>query len=238
MILYVKLILAHLLGDFLLQPSSWVKAKKEKKIHSPELYYHTLIHGGLIMLLLWDIKYGLLALVMMTIHLAIDLLKIYVQNPSNVVKWFVGDQALHLLSILIIGTFWSEPEISFFNWLDTPQIWIYITALFFLTYVTGIAIQIMMANWANAIDDDNSESLKDAGRYIGILERLFIFTFIVTGNLSAIGFLLAAKSIFRFGDLKDAKGRKLTEYILIGTLLSFGVATATGLLVRYLISSL
>src|SRR5699024_5214767 len=188
--------------------------------------------------LLWDIKYGLLALVMMTIHLAIDLLKIYVQNPSNAVKWFVADQALHLLSILIIGTFWSEPEISFFNWLDTPQIWIYITALFFLTYVTGIAIQIMMANWANAIDDDNSESLKDAGRYMGILERLFIFTFIVTGNLSAIGFLLAAKSIFRFGDLKDAKGRKLTEYILIGTLLSFGVATATGLLVSYLIGGL
>lgn len=238
MILYVKLILAHLLGDFLLQPSSWVKAKKEKKIHSPELYYHTLIHGGLIMLLLWDIKYGLLALVMMTIHLAIDLLKIYAQNPSNATAWFLTDQALHLLSILIIGAIWSEPEFSFFKWLDRPQIWIYITALFFLTYVTGIAIQIMMTNWANAIDDDNNESLKDAGRYIGILERLFIFTFIVTGNLSAIGFLLAAKSIFRFGDLKDAKGRKLTEYILIGTLLSFGVATATGLLVLYFISGL
>jgi hypothetical protein len=47
--------------------------------------------------------------------------------------------------------------------------------------------------------------------------------------------LLAAKSIFRFGDLKEARERKLTEYILIGTLLSFGIAIATGIVVRYLI---
>src|SRR5690625_2053471 len=190
MILFVKLILAHLLGDFLLQPRSWVNAKMEKKIHSPELYYHILIHGALIMLLLWDIKYWLLAIVMMVAHAAIDLLKIYAQNQSNTTKWFLADQALHLLSILVIGTIWSDPEISFFKWMNTPQIWIYITALFFLTYVTGISIQILMINWANAINDDNSESLKDAGRYIGILERLFIFIFIKIGRASCRGVVL------------------------------------------------
>ncbi|MFV0501856.1 MAG: hypothetical protein ACK5MH_09735 [Bacteroidales bacterium] len=54
--------------------------------------------------------------------------------------------------------------------------------------------------------------------------------------MSGIGFLLAAKSIFRFGDLKDSKDRKLTEYILIGTLLSFAVAIATGQLVLLLVN--
>jgi hypothetical protein len=52
------------------------------------------------------------------------------------------------------------------------------------------------------------------------------------GHFDAIGFLLAAKSIFRFGDLKEAKDRKLTEYVLIGTLLSFGIALLIGLLVK------
>jgi hypothetical protein len=42
------------------------------------------------------------------------------------------------------------------------------------------------------------------------------------------GFLLAAKSVFRFGDLKESKDRKLTEYVLIGTLLSFGIALLAG----------
>jgi len=55
----------------------------------------------------------------------------------------------------------------------------------------------------------------------------------LTGHFEAIGFLLAAKSIFRFGDLKEAKDRKLTEYVLIGTLLSFGLALLTGLLVQF-----
>jgi hypothetical protein len=59
-----------------------------------------------------------------------------------------------------------------------------------------------------------------------------VFCFILIGHFEAIGFLLAAKSIFRFGDLKEAKDRKLTEYVLIGTLLSFGVALLIGLLVQ------
>jgi hypothetical protein len=63
---------------------------------------------------------------------------------------------------------------------------------------------------------------------------LFVFTFIITGHFEAIGFLLAAKSIFRFGDLKEAKDRRLTEYVLIGTLLSFGIALGTGLLFEML----
>ena len=75
--------------------------------------------------------------------------------------------------------------------------------------------------------------MQNAGNYIGILERLFIFSFIITGHFEAIGFLLAAKSIFRFGDLKEAKDRKLTEYVLIGTLLSFGIALLVGLLVQF-----
>jgi len=66
--------------------------------------------------------------------------------------------------------------------------------------------------------------LAKAGRYIGLLERLFVFVLVVTDHWEAIGLLLAAKAVFRFGDLTSSKDRKLTEYILIGTLLSFGLA--------------
>jgi hypothetical protein len=48
---------------------------------------------------------------------------------------------------------------------------------------------------------------------------------------------LAAKSIFRFGDLKESKDRKLTEYVLIGTLLSFGIAIAVGMITLKLIEA-
>ena len=70
--------------------------------------------------------------------------------------------------------------------------------------------------------------INEAGKYIGMLERLFVFTFVVVSFWEGIGFLLAAKSIFRFGDLKENKEIRLTEYILIGTLLSFGLAILIG----------
>ena len=92
--------------------------------------------------------------------------------------------------------------------------------------------------WTPESKNKKDDSLQNAGNYIGILERLFVFCFILTGHFEAIGFLLAAKSIFRFGDLKEAKDRKLTEYVLIGTLLSFGIAMATGFLVEFALQSL
>jgi len=39
---------------------------------------------------------------------------------------------------------------------------------------------------------------------------------------AGVGFLITAKSILRFGDVKESAQRKLTEYIIIGTFLSFG----------------
>ena len=55
---------------------------------------------------------------------------------------------------------------------------------------------------------------------------------------AAIGLLIAAKSVFRFGDLNKGKNRKLTEYVLIGTLLSFGLAILSGMLYLYLTDQL
>ncbi len=128
-----------------------------------------------------------------------------------------------------------SPEIDLSLWLNNDKLWIYAIALLFLTRVSGIVIQILMTKWSNSLDQSEEASLESAGRHIGILERLFVFTFVLTGNWAAIGFLIAAKSVFRFGDLRESKSRKLTEYILIGTLLSFAIAVATSLVVSSLI---
>ncbi len=41
-----------------------------------------------------------------------------------------------------------------------------------------------------------------------------------------MGFFIAAKSIFRFGELKDHENRMEAEYITIGTMLSFSWGVA------------
>lgn len=235
MILLVKLILAHFIGDFLLQPKAWVAEKEKRKAQSFKLYIHLLIHGILILLLLWDFKCWLLAISLMIVHGIIDTIKLYAQKESNKSLWFLIDQALHLISIFILWIIFIKPENNFKAIVANPKIWIYSLALLLITVVSGIVMRILISNWSNVLKEGKDESLSNAGKYIGMLERIFVFTFVVTGNWEGIGFLLAAKSVFRFGDLKESKDRKLTEYVMIGTLLSFGIAIAVGLLVLKLI---
>lgn len=235
MIILIKLFIAHFAGDFLLQPTSWVKKKEKYKAKSFQLYLHILIHGFLVLLLLWDLNYWLLALLLMTYHGIIDIIKLYFQKEKYKVRWFFIDQILHIAGIFVLWILFFQPEIKLTSFL-TENIWIYLMALIFISYVSGIVIQNLMLEWSKQLSDHNEQSLHHAGKYIGIIERILVFIFVVTENWESIGFLLAAKSIFRFGDLKEAKHRKLTEYILIGTLLSFGIALLTGMFVIRIIN--
>ena len=79
--------------------------------------------------------------------------------------------------------------------------------------------------------------LKEGGRYIGYLERLLIFVFILSGQFAGVGFLITAKSILRFGELKDSENRKQAEYIIIGTFASFLYAILISLLALWLLAS-
>jgi len=81
---------------------------------------------------------------------------------------------------------------------------------------------------------DVSRGLTNGGRTIGQWERALIFLFVCTGQFGSIGFLVAAKSIFRFGELKDRDNRMEAEYITIGTLMSFGWAITVGYLTLWL----
>ncbi len=234
MIVLIKLIIAHFIGDFLVQPKSWIEEKENKKAASTKFYLHVLIHGLLIVFLLWSFDYWLLALLLMISHGIIDIVKIYAQRENNKTAWFLIDQGLHIVSILVLWILFFKPEYDWTAWYNIPIVWIYSAALLFITIVSGIMMQVLMSSWSKSLRESHEESLNNAGKYIGILERLFIFTFVVTGHWEGIGFLLAAKSVFRFGDLKESKDRKLTEYILIGTLLSFGIAMATGIVVLML----
>ncbi|MGE6356318.1 DUF3307 domain-containing protein [Flavobacterium sp. NPDC079362] len=237
MILFIKLLLAHLLGDFIWQPNSWVKDKEARKYKSIYLYFHILLHAILAAVLVGEIKFIPYAILIAITHGSVDLIKLNYQKPNTKRTWFVLDQIAHILILIAIVLLYNGESINFL-WFNN-QFWILITGILFITKPTSIFIKTIISIWnPESQNSHNDNSLATAGNYIGILERLFVFCFILTGHFEAIGFLLAAKSIFRFGDLKEAKERKLTEYVLIGTLISFGTAIITGLLVQALLLQL
>lgn len=225
--IFVKLLLAHIIGDFFLQREKWIVNKESKKWLSPYLYLHVFIHFLLIILLLWDINIWPVALIIAITHYLIDGLKLSLQRAETRGFWFGADQGAHLLVLLLVWyLFWGTGNLDGLS----NQFWILLTGLLFLTFPSSYIIQYIMDSWSNQINLSQQESLKGAGEYIGMLERIFVYLAIIIGSVQIIGFLLAAKSIFRFGDLTEARDRKLTEYILIGTLFSFLIAIVVGLL--------
>jgi len=235
--LFLKLFLAHIVGDFVFQPNKWVKSKEDKKYKSPYLYWHILIHTiALLIVLQFNFNYWLGILIIVCSHYLIDLSKLYLIKKINVRWLFLWDQLAHLVVIFGVVRIYEiyEVDVSIFY---KPQLLLFIIAVLLVTIVASIVMKLIISKWE--LDSNSNEmSLNDAGKYIGILERLFIFVFIITNNWQGIGFLLAAKSVFRFGDLSRSEDRKLTEYILIGTLLSFGLAILVGMGYNYILTTL
>lgn len=233
-LLLLKLIIAHFIGDFLLQPDSWIKDKLDKKLRSRKFYFHLLIHAfALIFFLEFDFSYWLAILLIICTHGTIDWIKVSIQNGKNQKVLFFLDQLAHIVVILFVVRIYYSFQLDT-DILFERQALMIVSSFLFVTVVSSVIIKMVIVNWQNT-EMIRSTSLKNAGAYIGMLERSFVLLFIILNYWSGIGFLLAAKSVFRFGDLTNEKDRALTEYILIGTLLSFGLAIITGLVYTYVL---
>lgn len=232
--LFIKLLLAHVIGDFVLQPLKWVTDKEEKKHHSKYLYWHILVHLlAVIVVLKADFSYWLGILIIIVSHLGIDVIKLHLSTKGKQRLLFGLDQLAHVIVIAMVVQLY-EPYTIDLDAIFSTQVLLLFTCIICITKVSSIIMKVIISKW-KLEDDMKEESLADAGAYIGILERLFVFAFIIMNYWEGIGFLIAAKSVFRFGDLSRAKDRKLTEYILIGTLISFGLAIAFGLGYTYVL---
>jgi hypothetical protein len=232
--LVLKLLIAHTIGDFVFQPNKWVEDKKQKKHKSIYLYLHLAVHTlALVIALKFEWKYWSAIIAIIASHYIIDLIKLNISKKINSQLLFALDQIAHL-TILGIVVYIYEPYQININQFYSIKSLILILALISIISVSSIVMKLIMSKW-DLEEDDSKDSLEQAGKHIGVLERLFVFGFIILSQWQAIGLLIAAKSVFRFGDLSKAKDRKLTEYILIGTLLSFGLAITIGLTYNYAI---
>lgn len=238
-ILLIKLLLAHILTDFVFQPTSWVE-KKQKKILSTSVFWlHILIAAGLSYLFVADWSNWKIPLAIFLTHGIIDATKLVldkkeIKNISSTALFLI-DQFLHILVIAVIWLASSsqiEASLTKFIVVHQKEFLVLITAIIALTSPTGIVIGKIVEPFRKKIDTD--DSLKNAGTYIGVFERLMVLIFILGNQFAAVGFLLASKSILRISKDSDKEGRKKTEYVLVGTLLSFFSAIVIGLLTKYL----
>lgn len=87
-------------------------------------------------------------------------------------------------------------------------------------------------NKAGTLGNVGSSQL-NAGRVIGVFERLLVFASVLLGQLELAGFLVAAKGFIRGRELES---KDFSEYFILGTLASVSFAGGIGYLVRALLS--
>ncbi len=236
-ILLPLLLIAHLLADFSFQPDLWVKEKKEKGFKSKYLLYHVLLHTAfyIIIIAIFDWTKIHYAVLLGVLHWLIDSIKgLFKQYKSRA---FILDQVFHLLTILGVTSLVLDGGNSFIEFGKNVLTYknLMIAAAYYIVYQPmSFFMQIATSRWHEAMKMEDL-GLKDAGKWIGRLERILILTFIISSNFSAIGFLIAAKSVFRFGDLNNPTNQMRTEYILIGTLISFSITIFLGLFLLMMI---
>lgn len=234
-LLLLRLLAAHLLADFLLQPSHWVKNKNTHKWRSPYLYWHALVHGVLTYLFLGMWTNFLIPVVVLMSHLLIDLGKASLRK-KNLVSFLI-DQCLHVAVLVACWLFLTGQGNLLLtatqDFLASSRTWILFTAYLLVLFPAGAAISIATRQWRDQLE--NKQGLAEAGKWIGYSERFLILSFILLNRYEAIGFLIAAKSIFRFNEIMKDKERKEAEYFLIGTLFSISLALAIGLLTETLL---
>jgi hypothetical protein len=265
--LLLRLLIAHLLTDFVFQPKSWVKDREEKRGKSRKLYLHVLITTLVAYILSGEYRNWVIPLVIFSTHLIIDYFKSKADKGNF--SYFIADQIAHVLVIVILWISiqgkWADilPLIQMLT--ENTRFWIITGGYVLVSWPLGIIIGKATQRWRDQImreklksdpesatasipEEDlttdhipeerirNNEEqvlgLASAGKWIGICERILILTFVLVGQYTAIGFLMTAKSILRFSE-KEANTQLKTEYVLVGTLVSFVSAAMVGILMNF-----
>ena len=215
---FAALLFAHIVADYLLQPGWMVTRKRDPGI----LLAHVAVVLALSMAAVGRVD-AIEVLALGAAHLVIDAVKTYAVRDR--LATHLADQAAHVASVAAVA-FWAPDLWASGVWADAPPILLHLMVLgggFVLATRAGaFAIARLMATQLPPQTD--TEGLPKGGLTIGLLERGLIFLLILAGQAAGIGFLIAAKSILRFGTVSE--NRAASEYVIIGTLASFGWALA------------
>jgi len=237
--LFLAIYLAHLLTDFVFQTSRLISKKRRGDWRGYVI--HGVTHYVLVLatVALADPhrlaipSFQVVAVSLSVIHLLVDWAKVSSIKsrllPDNALV-FLLDQAIHLLTVIGAVFFLVHPSVqTLVFWLtrirSLQEKILLVTVVYVLViFGGGYLIRALIAPlWKEEQGKETieHEEVINAGLYIGWLERFLVLTALFLQSPATVGFILAAKSIARYPELKSVR---FAEYFLIGTLLSVAIA--------------
>lgn len=191
-------------------------------------------------------------------HMMIDYLKFYVASNFTIDAFhsFCIDQVAHLLAMGLIWYYYKDSIVACdYVCYKVPYLPCLPLAMILATLIVlKPASCFIMATGLKKVDisggtteekkaevnekeDEEKKSdangrktqIKDGtGKKIGYCERLLILCFLMYGKLDALGFVIAAKSISRFSEIKENTAN--AEYYIFGTLISMVIVVVVAIL--------
>ncbi len=221
--------IAHLCLDYFFQTDKLARQKNTMGFRSPFLYWHALVCFLLSWLFSLQFNFVIGALIIAVTHFLLDGFKPLLNKSAYVWRYaYFIDQATHLVILAIVVMIFDK-QIGL-----APSVNLSINFKYLLI-ITGYLVCLKPANIfvkevfrSTEIQVSSDNEMPNAGKVIGVLERILTLTFIIVSQYSAVGFLIAAKSILRYRNDETLK----TEYVLIGTMLSFGIAVIAGIVIN------
>lgn len=224
------LLAAHLVADFVLQDRWMVANKRRLRVFA--------LHIGIVAVTAWLAlasfhRAALLAVAVIAgTHALMDWIKLRRLGPG---LWsFALDQAVHLSVIATVAAIW-------------PGLWAggawgalpaaeQATVLAIATVLAGLiaamrAGAVVLREAIRALGWENeatAASLPGAGALIGQLERALILFFMLSAQPTGVALLVGAKAVLRIRN----DDRRHSEYVIVGTLLSFGWALGVAALAQ------
>lgn len=239
------LCLGHLAADFMLQSDAMVRRKKQGSASA--YLQHGVIHGAAYLALAaathptWivRIRFQAIVLALVVAHLLIDFCKDRMTAAGTIgdtVATFLADQSLHLATIAAATFLFAgmRPE-AVAEWLRAlephrEKILAMLVVYFAVVFAGGYLIRYLtrpLTRHLPSLGEEDKQSLRNAGMYIGWLERILVLTAVLLRSPATVGLVLTAKSIVRYPEIKSGR---FAEYFLIGTLLSILLALLGGVL--------
>lgn len=214
----IYMLIGHILGDFYFQNNKLAKAKKTSLQY---VMIHNALYGiGLLMGLLMILVYRKITMVdlycwviLWILHGVIDTLKYFLGNKNKFTnRWiFIIDQILHIMSILVVTHLLG---------MTSTHITLKFVLMMLLVGKPGNILLLLFINRYDPTHYSNKpeKSVKGAGMYIGISERLLFIIFLATNNFTGIPVVLSIKAFSRYKKVVDEP--IFAEYFAIGTFTS------------------
>lgn len=233
--IFFLLLIAHVLGDFYLQPAKMVEGKQSR---IGALLLHAAIYMGVTLLCTAGylaVSLALYLLGLSVFHLIVD----WVFRQKDFTRLLI-DQSLHIAAIALVSLLCTGisgnvlhrwildlggfPAMAW-SWVMTPR---RLAIVFFVLFNLKPA-NILIVKLLRQCGLNNTPAAKNSGAVIGNLERILTFILILCGEYLAGTLVVALKSIGRIKKLDD---KEFSDKFIIGSLFSLMIPVLSVIIIN------